>query len=295
LGYKDPPGIDLHIHSDASDGTLTPSEILTRASRLGLRAIAITDHDTIDGSKAALNLDIPASLKLLSGVEVSAAPPSGFPVTGSFHILGYGIRLDDPALIGTLKKLQIARKNRNPLIINRLKQLGIDISLADIQAKFGDKQLGRPHIAQFMVQAGIANSIDEVFDNYLGKHKPAYVDKYRIRAEEAVHMIRNAGGIAVLAHPFLLDTNGVEEFETLLVHLKDLGLGGMEVYYPSHPVEVTHRYAALAKRYGLLMTGGTDFHGALNTEIEMGCGNGSFHVPYQLYETLVTNLDRSAR
>ena len=117
MGYKDPPGIDLHIHSDASDGTQTPSEILTRASRLGLRAIAITDHDTIDGSKAALNLDIPASLKLLSGVEVSAAPPSGFPVTGSFHILGYGIRLDGPALIGTLKKLQIARKNRNPLII----------------------------------------------------------------------------------------------------------------------------------------------------------------------------------
>jgi predicted metal-dependent phosphoesterase TrpH len=291
LGYKDLARIDLHIHSNASDGTLSPSEIISRACHLNLRAISITDHDTLEGSRVAFHAGIPSIIKFLSGVEISAAPPPSFFLSGSFHILGYGIRLEDPTLDKALKRLQIARKNRNPQIIDHLKKLGIDISLKDLQEEFGESQLGRPHIAQLMVKKGFVATIDEAFDSYIGKNKPAYVDKHRMSCAEAIETIRGAGGIAVLAHPYLLRTNGNHAFENLLIHLKSLGLGGLEVYYPDHPADETVFFVALAKRLDLLMTGGTDFHGNVNPDIEMGRGRGSFFVPYRLYEEIIKCID----
>lgn len=281
---------DLHIHSSASDGTLTPSQILALSIDRQLGAIALTDHDTIDGAKELLAANIPPSIKFMTGVEISATPPPSFRCPGSFHILGYDIDLEDPSLNQTLNTLQEARKNRNPQIIARLNALGIAISLNDVEQEAADSQLGRPHIARVMIKNGFARSIDEAFDKYLGKGKPAYVDKYRLSSAQAVSLISAAGGIPVLAHPSLLETDSPQELERLLTTLKDMGLKGIEVYYPSHSLEQTALYARLAIRHRLLQTGGTDFHGNLKPDIQIGTGRGKLLVPFELYEKLINRI-----
>lgn len=288
MEYKNNAGIDLHIHSNASDGTLSPSEILALAQNLNLAAIAITDHDTVNGSKEALGIGIPPSLKFLTGVEISASPPPSFPYSGSFHILGYSINIDDPLLNKTLAILQEARKNRNPGIIDRLNSLGIDLSMSELLSEVGDAQLGRPHIARLMVKKGYVESISEAFDKYLGKGRPAYLDKYRIDCSRAIEVILGAGGIPVIAHPFLLNPRDVADIEDLIIVLKKMGLKGIEVYYPEHSPHVISQLAYIANRHELLMTGGTDFHGSLKPEIKMGSGRGDFFVPYILYEKLAS-------
>ena len=279
--------IDLHIHTTASDGTFTPAQVVSHAHRLKLKAIAITDHDTVAGSKEALLSGIPPSLEFLTGVEISATPPSFYPGSGSFHLLGYSIRLDDPQLNRTLEKLQQARKNRNPAIINRLNELGISITLDEVRREAGEGQLGRPHIAQFMVKKRAVASIDEAFDRFLGTGKPAYVDKQRVECFKAIEIILAAGGVPVLAHPGLLDYKTDNQLDELIGELKKAGIQGVEVYYSGHTPDQTRRYAELAKRHDLLMTGGSDFHGAIQPEIEMGSGQGDLIVPYELFEKLV--------
>ncbi len=286
MDYNDNLGIDLHIHSTASDGSLTPASILDHALKLNLAAIAITDHDSIDGSKDALRIGIPPSLQFLTGVEISAAHPPFFPGSGSFHILGYGIRLDDPVVNQTLKKLKEARKNRNPKIVRRLNELGIPISIDEVTKIGGKGQIGRPHIAYTLMQKGYVASIGEAFKKLLGTSKPAYVDKERIGCKEAIDMIRGAGGIAALAHPGLLDIADARQTEALVKNLVDIGMRAIEVYYPQHTKEQTENLTQLARRYDLLMTGGTDFHGALTPEIQMGSGQGNLFVPLNVYEAL---------
>ncbi len=290
MEYKNNVGIDLHIHSNASDGTLSPSEILALAHNLNLGAIAITDHDTIDGSKEALSIGIPPSLKFLTGVEISASPPPSFPYSGSFHILGYYIKIDDPILNKTLAILQEARKNRNPGIVDRLNSLGLSLSMNELLNEFGNGQLGRPHIARLMVKRGYVKSINEAFDKYLGKDKPAYLDKYRIDCSRAIEVILGAGGIPVIAHPFFINPRNVADIEDLIISLKKMGLKGIEVYYPGHSPHVISQFADMANRHELLMTGGTDFHGSLKPEIKMGSGRGDFFVPYILYEKLMATI-----
>ncbi|MEA3414729.1 MAG: PHP domain-containing protein [Thermodesulfobacteriota bacterium] len=287
MDYKKHVRIDLHIHSTASDGTFSPPEIISLAHSLNLGAIAITDHDTIDGSKEALALGIPHSLKFLTGVEISASFDPSFPCTGSFHMLGYSIRLDDPVLNQALDQLQDARKNRNPRIVKRLNNLGIDISLGEIADEFGEGQLGRPHIAQIMVKKGFVKSINEAFDKYLGTGKPAYIDKYRFGCKRAIEVILGAGGIPVLAHPVLLHIKDKNRFEHLIANLKEIGLGGIEIYHSEQTPALTAYYAEVASRYGLLMTGGSDFHGSVKPDIKMGSGKGDLFVPYELYEKLI--------
>ena len=287
MAYSEYTRIDLHIHSTASDGTLSPSEIISLAHSLNLGAIAITDHDTIDGSKEALALGIPPSLKFLTGVEISASSNPALPYTGSFHMLGYSIRLDDPVLNQALDQLQDARKNRNPEIVKRLNNMGINFSLKDVEDEFSDGQLGRPHIAQLMVKRGFVKSTNEAFDKYLGTGRPAYVDKYRLDCARAIEIILAAGGIPVLAHPVLLHIKDKNRFEHLIANLKEIGLKGIETYYPEHPPDLTAYYAKVANRYGLLMTGGSDFHGSIKPDIKMGSGRGNLFVPYSLYEKLI--------
>lgn len=291
LAYDPHAGIDLHVHSTASDGTLTPSEIIAMAVQFGLKAIAITDHDTLAGSAAAMAGGIPSTLHFLTGIEISAAAPPGFQVNGSVHILGYGIDPDDSALNSLLSRLKTARENRNPKIIARLNSLGMALNTEELAGIVGDAIAGRPHIAQLMMEKGLVASINEAFDRYLGKNKPGYVDKYRVPMADAINAIHAAGGIAVLAHPFLNDMTDPKLFEGFLQTLQSMGLGGIEAIYPDHPEAATAEYCRLARQYGLLITGGTDFHGDVTPGIQMGVGGGNFHVPYRLYESLVENLE----
>ena len=287
LDYNKNVKIDLHIHSTASDGTCSPLEIINLAQRNNLGAISITDHDTIDGIKEALAIGIPPSINFLTGVEISAAPPPSFTFPGSFHILGYAINIDDAQLNQTLVKLQEARKNRNPQIVERLNRMGFELTLSEMRQDFGECQLGRPHIAKQMVKKGFVQSIAEAFDKYLGKGQPAYVDKYRIDCDRAIEVILNAGGIPVLAHPVLLEIKNDDVFEALVSCLKTMGLKGIEAYYPDHTPDLIARYIEIANRHGLLITGGTDFHGSIKPDIKMGSGRGNFSVPYELYESIV--------
>ena len=287
MEFSNHGSIDLHIHTTASDGTFTPQEIISHAHQLKLKAIAITDHDTVAGSREALRNGIPSSLKFLTGVEISANPPPFYPRSGSFHLLGYSIRLNDPILNQTLEKLQQARKSRNPAIITRLNELGISITLDEVRKEAGEGQLGRPHIAQLMVKKGVVASIDAAFDQFLGTGRPAYVDKKRVDCFKAIEIIRKAGGIPVLAHPGLLDYRDENQLDELIGKLKKAGIQGLEVYYSEHTPDQTRLYTALAHRHGLLITGGSDFHGDIQPEIEMGSGKGDLIVPYELFEKLI--------
>lgn len=266
---------------------MTPAEILEQALALKLGAIAITDHDSVDGSREALALGIPPTLGFLTGVEISARPPSTYQNPGSFHILGYRIAVTDKALNRSMTKLQSARENRNPQILDRLDGLGISITMQELLKVAGDGQAGRPHIAKLLIARGIVATIEEAFDQYLGTGKVAYVDKYRIDCATALQRITAAGGIAVLAHPGLLKLNSDNHLAQILKELKDMGLGGIEVYYPEHSPQQTRRYIELAKRFDLLMTGGSDFHGSIHPKIKMGTGKGDLTVPYELYEKLI--------
>jgi predicted metal-dependent phosphoesterase TrpH len=282
--------IDLHIHSTASDGTLTPHEILSLACRLKLGAIAITDHDTLAGSRELLAEEIHSDLHVLSGVEISAAAPPMYPRRGSFHLLGYGIDLDHAELNRTLERLQGARQDRNPKIIRRLNDLGFALTLEEAVVLAGGREgLGRPHLARLMKQKGYVASIEEAFDHYLGHGKPAYVDKFRVECADALRLIRDAGGIPVLAHPGVT-LEADTDLDHLLAGLVAMGLGGVEVYYPMHSDAQTRRFAAATTRHGLLMTGGSDFHGSLKPEIQLGVGYGDLAVPFSLYLALADAL-----
>lgn len=282
--------IDLHIHSTASDGSLSPLEIISLAQKLNLGAISITDHDTIKGSKDALALNISPSIKFLTGIEISASPPPFFHCPGSFHILGYAINVDDPVLNQTLALLQDARKNRNPLILEVLNRMGIALTLEEVMNEAGESLVGRPHIASLMLKKGFVQSVDEAFDKYLAKGKPAYIDKYRIDCVKVIEIILGAGGIPVLAHPILLQIKNDEVLEDLIITLTRMGLKGIEVYYPDHSPERIAHYTMLANRHDLLMTGGTDFHGSIKPEIKMGSGKGNLFIPYELYEKLISSV-----
>lgn len=282
-----PTGIDLHIHSTASDGTLSPVEILRLAEKCQLGAISVTDHDTLKGSRQLMAAAGASQVCVLSGIEISTISPDSFTVVGSFHVLGYAVHLDDPVLNQTLETLQHARENRNPFIISRLNAMGLDITLEEVIQASGEAQIGRPHIAQMMVNKGYVQSIDEAFDVYLGFHKSAYVDKYRLSCQQAIEMISGAGGVPVLAHPFLLGIQDNSRLEALVAALKEMGLQGIEVYYPEHSPEHTELYHRIAVKNDLVVTGGTDFHGAIKPEIQLGCGKGDFFVPYAVYEQLL--------
>jgi 3',5'-nucleoside bisphosphate phosphatase len=285
-------GIDLHIHTTASDGTLSPAEVLREARRENLAAIAITDHDTLAGVRDALAAGIPDGMEFLSGVEISAAAPPSLPMRGSFHLLGYAIRTDHGPLEACLADLRNSRKNRNPAIVARLRELGFDIRLEAVSEFAGGGEIGRPHIAGFMKSRGWVESIDEAFDRYIGNNGPAYADKYRVPCAEAVALLREAGGVAVVAHPGLLPVEPGPEFEATIAELRDMGTRGIEVFYPGHSPERTAYFAEIARRYDMVATGGTDFHGDIKPELRMGRGFGDFRVPFEIYDALLREATR---
>lgn len=276
MGY-----VDLHLHTTASDGVMSPSEIVRYAKARGLHAIAITDHDTIDGLEEGLSEGKRIDFEVIPGIEISAEHSPG-----SMHLLGFFLDIHHPLLNEKLKYLQKARAERNPKIAERFKQLGIDITYEEVKRASGGGQVGRPHFAQVLLEKNIVTSFQEAFDRFLKKGAPAYVDKLRFTPKETIYLINEAKGVAVLAHPKTLNLKGYLELETLIVRLIEEGLKGIEVYYPEHsPLEVA-KYKTLAERYNLLVTGGTDYHGIEKNGMEIGIGRGEMRLPYSIVERI---------
>ncbi len=291
MEYNERERIDLHIHTNASDGSMTPTESLAMAKSLGLKAIAITDHDTIDGCIEVLESGLPSELEFLTGVEISAQFPDSFKSKAGFHMLGYDIKPDNEELKKVLSLLKNAREDRNSSIIERLNGLGVEINIKDVATEAEKGLIGRPHFAKVFLRKGYVASMDEAFKRYIGTEGIAYVPKYRMPWDKAINAIRSAGGIPVLAHPLFLrmDNRKLRDFVGML---KSAGLEGIEIYYPDHKPENYSFYLNLAKEFNLKVTGGTDFHGANKPEINMGSGKGNgFFIPYSLYLALIAKTE----
>lgn len=264
--------IDLHAHTTASDGTLTPAELIRHASEIELGAIAITDHDTVDGVPEAMKAGSQTGVHVVPGVEISLAyeGPKVSGRSGWMHLLVYYID-SKGSLAGELSELQRWRAERNHRIIRKLNELGIDITLDDVAAVAGGGQLGRPHFARVLLNKGYVQVLQEAFDKYLAKGAPAYEDKRRLTAEEAIKLANECGAFPVLAHPYSLGL-GKHELRQRLDDLKSMGLRGIEVIYPEHDDKYRALLTSLAKDMELSITGGTDFHGANKPEIKLGSG-----------------------
>ena len=257
---------DLHTHSNASDGDLSPEALVTQAASIGLAAIALTDHDTMAGVPHALDSMHKHAVRVISGVEISAEYEPGM-----LHLLGYFPTYPDGLEIA-LSEVQKARKMRIPKVIEKLNALGCMLTEDDVMTEAGAAQVGRPHIAKALLKKGYVRSFDEAFHEYLGKGKKAYVPKEKMTWEKAMALIIHYGGLPVLAHPYTLSLSP-KEAEAFILSLKEAGLAGVEVYYPDHTPEQTTWYARLASRLGLLVTGGSDFHGPYRNASSLGdCG-----------------------
>ncbi|EMT54794.1 hypothetical protein I532_04280 [Brevibacillus borstelensis AK1] len=269
---------DLHTHTRASDGTCEPHENVRLAAEAGLAAVAITDHDTVAGIPAALEAagQLGQAVEVIPGVEVSSLARGQ-----DIHVLGYFIPYEDQAFLQRLSGLRDTRHERNKLMIARLQELGIPITLEGVyRRKSGeDKNIGRPHIAEEMIELGVVQSIDEAFAVYLGKEGKAYVNPPRITPQEAITLIKEAGGVAVLAHPGLYDD------DELVQELIAFGLDGIEVWHPDNSQEQREQYQRWAEAHGLVMTGGSDFHGWRGEE-PFHAMLGTHTAPYDAVERL---------
>jgi len=264
--------VDLHTHSTASDGTLSPAEVVALADAAGLAAFALTDHDTTSGlAEARAAAASRPGLRFVPGVEVSARYSPG-----AMHILGLGIDENSPALRNLLAGFIDARDERNPRILAKLHDLGMDVGMEDVLAAAesfdpGRRHvIGRMHIAEAMRVKGYAQSIQDAFTRYLSNGGIAFVDKERIDPRKVIEGIVAGGGVAVLAHPVQLKLGDGQELEDYVRRLVACGLGGIEVYHCDHCDQQTRRYLDLARALGLLVTGGSDFHGAAKPGVEIG-------------------------
>ena len=284
--------VDLHLHTTASDGILSPAEIVRYAKAKGLQAIAITDHDTIEGCEEGLSEGKKIGFEVIPGIEVSAEYSPG-----SMHLLGFFLDIHHPFLNERLGYLQRARAERNPKMVAKLNQLGIEVTYEEVLKASGGGQVGRPHFANVLLEKKYVRNFQEAFDRFLKKGAPAYVDKFRFTSKEALHFINEAQGIAVLAHPNTLGMSRYSELERLIVQLVEEGLKGIEVYYPEHSAAEVAQYKTLADRYGLLLTGGTDYHGIEKNGLDIGVGRGEMKLPYSIVENLkaLRNLSLSGR
>lgn len=278
--------IDLHVHTTASDGTMSPAEVVRYAKNKGLRTIAITDHDTIVGIAEGLQEGRKLGLEVIPGVELSVDFAKG-----TMHLLGYYIDHTCVELLEKLTVVQRARAERNLKIVEKLRGLGIDIDLSEVKEVPEHGQIGRPHFAYTMVQKGYAQNIQDAFDRYLRKGGPAYVEKFKFSPEEAMSVIHKAGGVTVLAHPFTLNLLQLQDLEPVIVELKKNGLDGIEVYYPEHSEGQMKVYRTLAKKHGLLLTGGSDFHGFNRDEVDIGEGYGDRALSHNLLDELLARRE----
>jgi predicted metal-dependent phosphoesterase TrpH len=261
--------IDLHTHTTCSDGTLSPEALVQCAKEKNLKAIAITDHDSVEGNERAIREGVSVGVEVIPGVELSAQCEEG-----SMHILGLFVDSRSHSITEATAFLQKKRRERNISIIETLEAMGMPIKKEPF---LHNTYLGRPHIARTMVKAGYCTTLDEAFEKYLKRGAPAYVEREKLSEQETLTSITKAGGMPVLAHPVT-----VFDVEKTVERLCGLGLKGIEVFYPTHTDEDVARFTSIARQHGLFMTGGSDYHGSHKPHIDLGC----MKVPYNLLERM---------
>lgn len=272
--------IDLHVHSNCSDGTYTPEELVAYALEKGLKAFALTDHDTTAGIARAQRAASGTGLELIPGIELSTEYKGK-----DIHILGLGIDPENAYFQDQLLRFQNARNLRNEKMIEKLREHGIDITLEQMRACFPDSVWTRAHFARYLFDHGYVKEMWDAFDLYLGDHAPCFIPREKVTPFQAVQLIHEGGGYAVLAHP-LLYRLGEEPLNLLVKTLTGCGLDGIEAIYSTNRFSDEADMRQFARRYGLAITGGSDFHGSNKPSIDLGCGKGNLRIPYRLWKTI---------
>ena len=276
--------IDLHSHTTESDGTLTPAELVAAAAEANLEALAITDHDTFAGYYAAMPFGRAAGLELLCGIELSTKINTG--ARRTVHLLGYFLKSAPAAdFCEWLLRMQESRRDRNRRLAAKLQSMGMDVRIEEVEA-LGKTMAGRPHFARIMVSKGYVPHYRAAFDMYLDESASAYVDREEPSLEEGIRRIREAGGVTSIAHPIRLNLSAAEE-EALIRRMASEGLSALEAYHSDHGAAETERYLGLARKYGLKVTGGSDFHGDNKPNVKLGSGPGTLSIPRSLLDALV--------
>lgn len=282
--------IDLHAHTLYSDGSVSPAQLVALAHSHGASALAITDHDTVAGLAEGREAAEQLGIEFINGIEISAEFSQG-----TMHILGYCIDAENRSLATRLDELRSARNDRNIRIAARLQSLGYDISYDEVARLAGNDVVGRPHFARLLIERGYARSMQDAFDRFLAKGAAAYLGKTRLSPAEAIELIHEAGGVAVLAHPYQLELSSFEEVEQLIRELALLGLDGIEAIYSRHSPAERDTYAQMAARNHLLVTGGSDYHGSYKPDINIVTGKGDLEVPYRLVEEIKARATARAK
>lgn len=275
----DDRAVDFHTHSTCSDGTFTPAELIKHAEETGLSAIALTDHDTVDGIEEALQAGKTTNLEFIPGIEFSVTADT------EIHIIGLFIDHKNETLLKTIEKTRSQRRSRMEEICRKLRDHGFDITYEEASKLSGGDFLGRAHIARLMMNKGYVETVKEAFDKYIGLNKPCYAVKKEITPEDAIKAIRAAGGLAFLAHLHQTKLNN-EELLKLLTELKSYGLNGIEGYYTEYSDENITEFRTLAQKLGLFYSGGSDFHGSMKPSVSLKTGYGDLHIPYSILSTL---------
>ncbi len=273
--------IDLHCHSVFSDGSNTPEELVALAEQGGLSALALTDHDTTDGLERFMAAGAQSSVETISGVELSAECDQT-----PLHILGYGFNPADTALQAALLWVREGRTERNFQILEKLNALGYDLSYGDVRKHSADDLIGRPHFAAALIEKGHFRHRNKIFQQLLGKNCAAYVDRRRLTPEQCLKLIRGAGGVPVVAHPGQMRLTR-NKLRRLIKKLIEQGLGGLEVWHPSHPEYLVQTLERMCGEFDLIATGGSDFHGTLTPDLSLGRGFGGLHISDEVLVNLL--------
>lgn len=276
--------IDLHLHSTCSDGSDTPTEIIEKAAGRGITALALTDHDTTAGVAEFMAAADQAGILGVPGVELSAEFNPGV-----MHILGYFFDTECAELQEELARVRNGREERNLVMLQKLNDLGYELSWEDVKAEAGSEVVGRPHFATAIIKKGYLKDKRQVFSRLLGNGCKAYADRYRTPPQRCIELIRQAGGVAVLAHPASLKMPR-GKLRKLITTLKKAGLEGMEVYHPEHNDNQIKVFKQVAKEFKLVMTGGSDCHGSFTPDLKIGTGFGDMEVPDFVYHKLKNRI-----
>lgn len=273
------PAIDLHTHSNRSDGQHHPAELVGLAARAGLSAVALTDHDTMEGLEEALAAGREHAIEVIPGIELSVTDG-----LRQLHLLGLWVRPGAEGFQAALSALRHSRHERNRVIVDKLRVQGITIDYQEVLQR-AQGAVGRPHIAQVLLERGTVRTMEEAFKKYLGKQGRAYAPKRELPMEEAVARLQAEGATVLLAHPYLLGETG-KAMEALVGRYRDMGVDGLEAYYTEHSTLRTHEYLEMARRLDMVVGGGSDFHGKVKPQVRLGVGKGKLHVPAKVLEDL---------